>query len=193
MPKHPNWKSFVRASTLSLGSIAFGSLIVTILEIIRMLMNIVQQNAAQDGNAIGAILACVASCCIGCIESLVAWFNRYAYIEISLYGKAYVSSLSSGSSRSVRDRDAELAFVISPSSDSCCQGHLAVAEGPRNRRPCVFSPFLQTGCYRVKADLFSSQKSSTTRSSALPSLSERTSSLSAAPCTFDPSDEGRWA
>lgn len=97
MPKHPNWKSFVRASTLSLGSIAFGSLIVTILEIIRMLMNIVQQNAAQDGNAIGAILACVASCCIGCIESLVAWFNRYAYIEISLYGKAYVSSLSSGS------------------------------------------------------------------------------------------------
>lgn len=41
--------------------------------------------------------------------------------------------------------------------------------------------------------MFSSHQSSTTRSSASPSLSERTSSLSAAPCTFHPSDERRWA
>ncbi|KAL7417547.1 DUF580-domain-containing protein [Mrakia frigida] len=90
MPKHPNFKSFVRASTLSLGSIAFGSLIVTLLEMLRMLFNVIQQNAAADGNAIGSILACVAGCCIGCITNLVAWFNRYAYIEIALYGKAYI-------------------------------------------------------------------------------------------------------
>lgn len=80
MPKHPNWKSFVRASTLSLGSIAFGSLIVTLLELLRMLLNVLRSQAAEDGNAIGAILACVASCCIGCVSSLVQFFNRYAYI-----------------------------------------------------------------------------------------------------------------
>lgn len=74
MPKHPNFKSFVRASTLSLGSIAFGSLIVTLLEMLRMrefsslpfklvpytnrpyisstttVFNVIQQNAAADGN-----------------------------------------------------------------------------------------------------------------------------------------------
>lgn len=33
-------------------------------------------------SAIGAILACCAACFVGCIESLVEYFNRYAYIEI---------------------------------------------------------------------------------------------------------------
>jgi hypothetical protein len=75
MPNRPNLKAFVRASTLSLGSIAFGSLIVTILELLRMLFRIIQQNAAQDGNTIGVILACIAGCCIGCIEGLVC--RRY--------------------------------------------------------------------------------------------------------------------
>jgi hypothetical protein len=40
----------VRASTLSLGSIAFGSLIVTILEVIRMILNSIKNTAAQDDN-----------------------------------------------------------------------------------------------------------------------------------------------
>ncbi|KAG8949783.1 putative choline transporter, neither null mutation nor overexpression affects choline transport [Tulasnella sp. 424] len=87
MPKHPTASAFVRASTISLGSIAFGSLIVTILELIRLLLNAAQNNS---DDAFGAILACVAACCVGCIESLVEYFNRYAYIEIALYGKPYI-------------------------------------------------------------------------------------------------------
>jgi len=108
MPPHPTRSAFLRASTLSLGSIAFGSLIVTILELVRFLLNLASQSAADDGNreslslAFGekvhetadsvrspaalAILACCAACLIGCIEGLVEYFNKYAYIEIALYG-----------------------------------------------------------------------------------------------------------
>lgn len=86
-PKHPTLPAFGRASTLSLGSIAFGSLIVTILEMLRLLLQSVRQNANADGQPIEAILACCAECFIGCIENLVQYFNRYAYIEIALYGK----------------------------------------------------------------------------------------------------------
>jgi Plasma-membrane choline transporter len=50
MPKHPTLGSFWRASTLSLGSIAFGSLIVTVLEIIRLLLNIARNNANAEGH-----------------------------------------------------------------------------------------------------------------------------------------------
>jgi hypothetical protein len=50
MPSHPTLSAFVRASTLSLGSIAFGSLIVTILELIRILLEIVKDNANGDGH-----------------------------------------------------------------------------------------------------------------------------------------------
>lgn len=49
-PSHPTASAFIRASTFSLGSIAFGSLIVTILEIIRLLFDVARQSAGQDGN-----------------------------------------------------------------------------------------------------------------------------------------------
>ena len=49
-PAHPTLSSFVRASTLSLGSIAFGSLIVTLLELVKMLLNIARNNANADGH-----------------------------------------------------------------------------------------------------------------------------------------------
>ncbi len=32
----------------------------------------------------------VAVCCINCITWAVQYFNKYAYIEIALYGKAYI-------------------------------------------------------------------------------------------------------
>ncbi|KAH6913822.1 integral to plasma membrane protein [Coprinopsis sp. MPI-PUGE-AT-0042] len=90
MPKHPTLSAFGRASTLSLGSIAFGSLIVTILEMIRLILDTIRHNASAEGNPVEALLACCASCIVGCIQGLVEYFNRYAYIEIALYGKAYI-------------------------------------------------------------------------------------------------------
>lgn len=92
MPKHPTMAALFRASTLSLGSIAFGSLIVTILEIIRLILQAVRNNANSNGHPIEMALACCAECFIGCIEGLVQYFNRYAYIEIALYGKPYITA-----------------------------------------------------------------------------------------------------
>ncbi|EIN11911.1 DUF580-domain-containing protein [Punctularia strigosozonata HHB-11173 SS5] len=92
MPNHPTTSAFVRASTLSLGSIAFGSLIVTLLEVIRMILNAARNSAQEDGNPALAIVACIAECCISCIEGAVEYFNRYAYIEIALYGKPYIQA-----------------------------------------------------------------------------------------------------
>ncbi|TRM69781.1 plasma-membrane choline transporter-domain-containing protein [Schizophyllum amplum] len=90
MPAHPTRSAFVRAATTSLGSIAFGSLIVTLLEMLRMILNALRNNAAQDGSPVEACLYCCAACFVGCIESMVEYFNRYAYIEIALYGKGYL-------------------------------------------------------------------------------------------------------
>ncbi|PWN47996.1 DUF580-domain-containing protein [Violaceomyces palustris] len=91
-PKNVALGSFKRASTYSLGSICFGSLIVAILDLLRALLNVVQQQQASEGDACGTILACVAGCCIGCIDAMVQWFNRYAYINIALYGNSYVAA-----------------------------------------------------------------------------------------------------
>ncbi|TFK75449.1 DUF580-domain-containing protein [Pluteus cervinus] len=90
MPKNPTLGAFGRASTVSLGSIAFGSLIVTILETIRILLRAIENNASVDGHPVEAILACCAGLLVGFIENLVEYFNRYAYIQIALFGKSYI-------------------------------------------------------------------------------------------------------
>lgn len=92
IPPKANLRSFIRATTKSLGSIAFGSLIVTILELLRMLLQAFTRQEMQQGDTIGAIIGCFATCCIGCLDWLVSYFNRYAYIEIALYGKKYLSA-----------------------------------------------------------------------------------------------------
>ncbi|KAK4688034.1 hypothetical protein P7C73_g2079, partial [Tremellales sp. Uapishka_1] len=106
LPKRATLKAFVRASTLSLGSIAFGSLIVTLLELLRLILQSVSQYEAGQGDMVGEIISCIAACCIGCIAQLVAWFNKLRNvftpfheceidaalfsIEIALYGKSYL-------------------------------------------------------------------------------------------------------
>jgi len=90
MPKHPTASAFVRASTLSLGSIAFGSLIVTLLDLLKLILQAAMNNANAEGHPVEACLACCAACFVGLLENAVEYFNRYAYIEISLYGKPYL-------------------------------------------------------------------------------------------------------
>ncbi|EIM79183.1 DUF580-domain-containing protein [Stereum hirsutum FP-91666 SS1] len=92
MPKNPTLTAFARASTLSLGSIAFGSLIVTILEVMRLILQALRNNLYDSDHPIMAVVACCADCFVGCIEGIVQYFNRYAYIEIALYGKPYVQA-----------------------------------------------------------------------------------------------------
>jgi len=48
--KGANAKAFGRASTTSLGSVAFGSLIVTVLEVIKQVLNAVSRNERAEGD-----------------------------------------------------------------------------------------------------------------------------------------------
>lgn len=84
--------AFKRASTYSMGSIALGSLIVALLDLLRAGLQVLQQYESGQGDMIGSAIACCAQCCVGCVASLVQYFNRYAMIEIALYGKPYIKA-----------------------------------------------------------------------------------------------------
>jgi Plasma-membrane choline transporter len=64
------FNSFIRTITTSFGSICFGSLLVAILQALRALADSAQQN----GDA--AILACIAQCILGCLASMLEYFNK---------------------------------------------------------------------------------------------------------------------
>ncbi|KAJ6264239.1 hypothetical protein Dda_0382 [Drechslerella dactyloides] len=88
-PSHPTLGAFRRAMTYSFGSICFGSLIVSLIQMLRQAASVAQNDAAQSGDIFQYILFCIASCIISIIQWAVEFLNEYAYSYIALYGKAY--------------------------------------------------------------------------------------------------------
>jgi len=77
--------SWFRAMTTSFGSICFGSLLVAILQALRQLVN-----TLRDGD--NGILICIADCILGCLESILEYFNKWAYVYVGLYGYSYLEA-----------------------------------------------------------------------------------------------------
>lgn len=91
-PKHPALGALKRAVTYCFGSICFGSLIVSIIQLIRGLVQILRSNAMGDGDLCAGCGYLILDFIIGIIEWMVRYFNHYAYIYIALYGKPYITS-----------------------------------------------------------------------------------------------------
>merc|ERR1712232_1500775 len=79
--------SYIRSLTTSFGSICFGSLLVAIIEALRALANTARNN--DDANA---ILICLVDCILACIQGIVEYFNKWAYIYVGLYGYSYLEA-----------------------------------------------------------------------------------------------------
>ncbi|KAJ2223405.1 putative choline transporter, neither null mutation nor overexpression affects choline transport [Coemansia sp. RSA 1722] len=85
---HVTLSSLKRSLTNSFGSICFGSLIVAIIQTIRSLLRALRN---QEGDNIAVqLIGCCIDCILGCIEGIVEFFNKYAYVEIAIYGKPFV-------------------------------------------------------------------------------------------------------
>jgi len=85
MQPSPTWRSLKRATTTSFGSICFGSFLIAA---IRTLKALVRQARRSDNG----ILLCIAQCILNCIESIMDYFNYYAYVYCAIYGTDYCSS-----------------------------------------------------------------------------------------------------
>lgn len=81
-----------RALTYSFGSISLGSLIVAIINFLRQVCSVAQQQSAADGNIVSTILFCVLRCFISILDWAVQFLNRYAFSHIALYGKSYFAA-----------------------------------------------------------------------------------------------------
>ncbi len=84
MPKNPTLDSGRRAVTYSFGSICIGSLIVAILQFLRVLLSIFNDKRRLSG--------AIADCLLKVLEELVKEFNHYVYTTIAIYGKPYMES-----------------------------------------------------------------------------------------------------
>jgi hypothetical protein len=77
----PTLSSLKRSCTTSFGSICFGSLVIALISTVRFILRSV---ARSDDGACGFFAACV-ECLLAWIESLVEYFNRYAYVQGNIW------------------------------------------------------------------------------------------------------------
>jgi len=122
VPSSPTLKSAKRASTTSFGSICFGSLIVAILQLIRSLLRM----AAQDSNnPFAAFCAACAAVLVDIIESLLQYFNFYAYTQVAIYGKSFRES-AKDTWKLIKDRGVEAIINDSLISNVLVMGAILV-------------------------------------------------------------------
>ncbi|CAK7568015.1 MAG: pH nine-sensitive protein 1 [Sporothrix epigloea] len=88
-PRGVTRSSARRALTYSFGSISLGSLIVAIINFLRQLCSVAQQQAASSGDSLASIFFCLLGCVISILDWAVQFVNRYAFIHIALYGSSY--------------------------------------------------------------------------------------------------------
>jgi len=73
---NPTAASLGRAMTTSFGPIAFGSLLVSLLETLRAMVNVAQQNAQRDDNALLAFCLMCVRVLLDIVDDLFRYFNR---------------------------------------------------------------------------------------------------------------------
>merc|ERR1719361_3100157 len=85
-PGNPTGPSLKRACTTSLGSIAFGSLMVAIVSTLRQVVVMIRRNSKHN------LVLCLMDCLLRCLQRLVRYFNMYAFAHVAIYGTSYMES-----------------------------------------------------------------------------------------------------
>ncbi|XP_022615252.1 choline transporter-like protein 5-B isoform X2 [Seriola dumerili] len=92
IPTCPLYSSFSRAIRYHTGSLAFGSLIIAVVQTVRIVLMYLDQKLKGSQNACARYLLCCLKCCFWCLEHFIKFINRNAYIMIAIYGKNFCTS-----------------------------------------------------------------------------------------------------
>ncbi|XP_051996323.1 choline transporter-like protein 2 isoform X2 [Xyrauchen texanus] len=92
IPAFPVFNSLGRALRYHTGSLAFGSLILAIVQVIRVILEYLDQKLKGAQNKFAKFLLSCLKCCFWCLEKFIKFLNRNAYIMVAIYGKNFCTS-----------------------------------------------------------------------------------------------------
>ncbi|KAJ7993555.1 hypothetical protein DPEC_G00273620 [Dallia pectoralis] len=92
IPPCPLFSSFSRAVRFHTGSLAFGSLILAIVQTFRVVLEYLDHKLKGAHNTFARFLLNCLKCCFWCLEQFIQFMNRNAYIMIAIYGKNFCTS-----------------------------------------------------------------------------------------------------
>ncbi|XP_025905692.1 choline transporter-like protein 2 isoform X1 [Nothoprocta perdicaria] len=92
IPAFPLFSAFGRALRYHTGSLAFGSLILAIVQVIRVTLEYLDHRLKAADNKVAKFLLGCLKCCFWCLEKFIKFLNRNAYIMIAVYGTNFCAS-----------------------------------------------------------------------------------------------------
>uniref|UniRef100_A0A7N9AP96 Choline transporter-like protein n=1 Tax=Mastacembelus armatus TaxID=205130 RepID=A0A7N9AP96_9TELE len=92
IPMFPQSSSLFLHFRYHVGSLAFGALILTLVQIARMILEYIDHKTRSAQNAVARFILCCMKCCLWCLEKFIKFLNRNAYIMIAIYGKNFCVS-----------------------------------------------------------------------------------------------------
>ncbi|XP_047011736.1 choline transporter-like protein 5-B isoform X3 [Ictalurus punctatus] len=92
IPACPVSASFRRTLRFHTGSLAFGSLILSTVQFIRIVLEYLDHKLKGVHNALARFLLCCLKCCFWCLEHVIRFMNRNAYIMIAIFGRNFCAS-----------------------------------------------------------------------------------------------------
>lgn len=93
IPAMPVFQAMWRSLSYHCGSLALGAAIITIVQLIRLLLEYVHKKLKEttDNPVADFIMKCL-KCCFWCLEKCLRFINKNAYIIIAIYGKNFCAS-----------------------------------------------------------------------------------------------------
>ncbi|XP_061169653.1 choline transporter-like protein 2 isoform X2 [Saccostrea echinata] len=92
IPAFPILSSLWRCFRYHLGSLAFGSLIIAIVQMIRVALEYVDAKLKGKENPVAKFFVKCLKCCFWCLEKFLKFLNKNAYILIAAHGKNFCTS-----------------------------------------------------------------------------------------------------
>ncbi|XP_008587894.1 PREDICTED: choline transporter-like protein 5 [Galeopterus variegatus] len=92
IPPYPLFTAFGRAVRYHTGSLAFGSLLLALVHIFKMFLEYLDNRLKNAQNNFSKFLRCCMICCFWCLDKMLKFLNRNAYIMIAIYGKNFCRS-----------------------------------------------------------------------------------------------------
>ncbi|KAL3320351.1 hypothetical protein Ciccas_000963 [Cichlidogyrus casuarinus] len=89
VPALPILASVSRVLRYHLGTIAFGSSIITLIQIIRAILAYTHRRVKGVGSCPAKFCSCLCQCCFWCLEKIMRFINRNAYIVTAMLGKSF--------------------------------------------------------------------------------------------------------
>ena len=92
VPIFPITNALWRSLRYHIGTLAFGSLIITIIQLMRICLEYIDRKLKDAQNPVAKAIICCLRCCLWCLEKCMKAINKNAYIVTAIYGYHFCKS-----------------------------------------------------------------------------------------------------